>query len=104
VTAIPSGGYRVDQHAVKQPASDDHTAPRLALMRLAALQALQGPIEMRIRYLATGEEKAVPAQPRYEPARIGKYATALIGITAGDFRAAESRECARCAYFVICPV
>jgi len=102
----PDGGLLVEQFDNGQPADDDHTHPRFAVLRhgMKQKQGRGRPIEIRIRYLTTGETKHVPEQPRWEPNRLAKYEEALGGIQAGEFPAKPSQEqCARCPFFFLCP-
>jgi CRISPR/Cas system-associated exonuclease Cas4 (RecB family) len=69
------------------------------------MQSEEGkPIELQIFYLATGEQRVVPEQPRYEPKRVEKYNNALHGIQQGEFPVNPSEEhCPVCPFLFICP-
>lgn len=99
------GGLSLERYDSGRPGDKDHTDPRLALIRKAAKAERPGqPVDLQIRYLSTGETKSVPEQPRYEPARVAKYESALEGIRDGDFTPNPSPEnCPGCAFFFVCP-
>jgi CRISPR/Cas system-associated exonuclease Cas4 (RecB family) len=103
---LPDGTLRLIDVRAGRPGADDHTDPRLALLRHAATQeAGEQPIELVIDYLATGERKSVKPAPRWEPARVEKYNAALASIHAGRFAPdPEPRKCAVCPFYLICPV
>jgi superfamily I DNA/RNA helicase/Zn-dependent peptidase ImmA (M78 family) len=99
------GGLSLERYDSGRPGDKDHTDPRLALIRKAAKAERPGqPVDLQIRYLSTGETKSVPEQPRYEPARVAKYESALEGIRDGDFTPNPSPDnCPGCPFFFVCP-
>jgi DNA helicase-2/ATP-dependent DNA helicase PcrA len=105
VDELPDGALRLVDFTTQRPQDNDHTAPRLALLRHAAQQQHpERPVKIIISNLHSGEEKEVPASKRWEPARVEKYNTTLKSIREGAFEAdPESRKCALCPYFLICP-
>jgi len=98
-------GLSLERYDAGRPGDKDHTDPRHALLRRAAKEARGGePVNLRIRYLSTGEIRDVPEQPRWEPARVAKYEEALAGIRDGDFMPNPSQDnCPGCPFFFICP-
>ncbi len=102
---LPDGTLRLGRYLRGRARKDDHTAPRLALMRHAARQRHPDrPVEIALFYLGDGQQREVPEKTRYEPARVAKYDEALRGIRTGDFAPAqEDRKCAQCPYFFLCP-
>src|SRR5579884_577272 len=102
---LPDGTLRLGRYVRGRAKKDDHTAPRLALMRHAARQQDPArPVEIALYYLADGQQREVPEKPRYEPARVAKYDEALRGIRAGHFPPeSDDRKCAQCPYFFLCP-
>ena len=103
---LPDGTLRLLDVRTGRPGSDDHTEPRLALLRQAARQeSPERPIQIMIDYVRTGERKEVKEAPRWEPARVEKYNAALKAVQAGRFDPdPEPRKCAICPFFLICPV
>jgi hypothetical protein len=110
------------------PGDKDHTDERNALYRQAARQRQGGAssgfvssespssktpapdvlpeVEVRLRYLTTGEVRTIPAAPRYEPARLDKYEQALRGMASKRYPAQPENaatQCPHCAFFFICP-
>jgi superfamily I DNA/RNA helicase/Zn-dependent peptidase ImmA (M78 family) len=102
---LPDGTLRLGRYLKGRTRKDDHTAPRLALMRHAARQQdPERPVEIMLYYLNDGQQRDVPEKARYEPARVAKYDEALRGIRAGEFPPApEDRKCTQCPYFFLCP-
>lgn len=101
------GGLIVERYDSGKPADDDHAHPRLAVLRRAVKQRHGGrrPVDLRIRYLLTGESRPVPESARHESNRVARYEAALRGIRAGEFPARPAQEqCARCPFFFVCPV
>ncbi len=101
------GTLVVERQHPRRPADDDHTSPQIALIREGIRQkkGKSASIEMQLRYLTTGETRAVKEQPRWEPDRVAKYNTALQGIRDGNFTARPSQEqCPLCPFFFLCPV
>jgi DNA helicase-2/ATP-dependent DNA helicase PcrA len=98
-------GLSLERYDSGRPGDKDHTDPRLALIRRAAKAERPGqPVDLRIRYLSTGETRHVPEQPRWEPARVAKYESALEGMRDGDFTPNPSTDnCPGCPFFFICP-
>jgi len=99
------GRLLVEWYRTGRPSEKDHTRERLALLRQGLMQSEEGkPIELQIFYLATGEQRVVPEQPRYEPKRVEKYDNALHGIQQGEFPVNPSEEhCPVCPFLFICP-
>lgn len=99
------GRLVVEWYRTGRPSDEDHKKKRLALIRQGVLQSEDGrPVDLQILYLATGERRPVPEQPRYEPKRVEKYDNALHGIQRGEFPANPSDEnCPACPFFFICP-
>jgi superfamily I DNA/RNA helicase/Zn-dependent peptidase ImmA (M78 family) len=104
--SLPDGTLRLGRYMKGRAKKDDHTAPRLALMRHAARQQdPDRPVEITLYYLNDGQQREVPETARYEPARVAKYDEALRGIRLGDFPPApDDRKCAQCPYFFLCPL
>ena len=102
---LPDGTLRLERHHKRAAKKDDHTEPRLALLREAAKQQNgANPVEIALVSLADGESKTVPEVPRFEPARLAKYDAALQEIKAGRFPALpDNRRCPACPYFFLCP-
>jgi DNA helicase-2/ATP-dependent DNA helicase PcrA len=100
------GRLVVERHHTGRASADHPKNPRLALLRLAAKQHKGGtPVEVHLKYPASGETQEVPEKPRYEPARIEKYEQALRGIQAGEFPPRPSdQECPNCPFYFICPL
>ncbi len=119
VAELPNGRVRIRPDALLQTeegiciekwktgrARDgDHTAPQLALARLAAKAGSRNSnVSVRLRYLATGDVREAPEQQRFERDRVAKYDAAMAGIRAGRFSARpDGSECPRCAFWFICP-
>jgi len=101
------GGIAIEQWRVGRPSDSDHKKPKLALIRKAAKETRPDArsVEIRLRYLATGETKEIPEKTRYEPDRVAKYGRALAGIAAGEFPAEPESvdQCPRCPFYFICP-
>jgi superfamily I DNA/RNA helicase/Zn-dependent peptidase ImmA (M78 family)/CRISPR/Cas system-associated exonuclease Cas4 (RecB family) len=102
---LPDGTLRLVDYTTQRPRDNDHTAPRLALLRHAAQQQHgERPVRVIISNLHSGEEKEVPASKRWEPARVEKYNAAMKSIRESVFDAdPEPRKCALCPYFLVCP-
>ncbi len=108
-----NGSLRLIDYTLSRPKSDDHTKPRLALLRHAtAQQSPENPTQIFIGYLrpaAQGKQsepeelKEVQESKRFEPARVDKYDIALQGIRAEQFEPIPSQECNVCPYFILCP-
>lgn len=108
-----NGSLRLIDYTLSRPKSDDHTKPRLALLRHATTQQNPDkPTQIFIGYLrpaAQGEQSAqnelkeVQESKRFEPARIDKYDLALQGIRTEKFEPNPSQECSVCPYFILCP-
>ncbi len=105
VETLPDQTLRLRRRHLRRAESDDHTAPRLALLRQAAQQ--ENParsVQIVLDYPAEGSARDVPESKRYEPARVEKYDAALRGIRLNHFPAApEERKCAACPYLFVCP-
>lgn len=117
------GRIIVERVTTGTPGDKDHTDERNALYRQAARQqqggALSGSasskiptpdvlpeVEVRLRYLTTGEVRIIPAAPRYEPARLDKYEQALRGMASKSYPAQPENavtQCPHCAFFFFCP-
>jgi hypothetical protein len=102
---LPGGGLRLTRRLARPARKDDHTDPRLALLREAARQQdATRPIQIALSYARDGELREVPENARYEPARIARYDSALQGIQENQFEPdPDDRKCPGCPYFFICP-
>jgi hypothetical protein len=102
---LPGGGLRLTRRLARPARKDDHTDPRLALLRMAARQqAATRPIQIALSSAHDGEQREVPENARYEPARIARYDTALQGIQDSQFDPdPDDRKCPGCPFFFICP-
>lgn len=102
---LPDGTLRLTRQIRGRARADDHTDPRLALLRHAARQqAPNRPVQIVLDYLRDGEAREVPESKRYEPPRIEKYDKALFALRNGDFAPLpEDRKCATCPYLFVCP-
>lgn len=101
----PDGTLHLVDYTTGRKHASDHTKPHLALLRHAARQQEESrPVKLFIGYRRDGERREVPEQPRYEPDRVEKFNVALRGIRQGHFEPTnETRLCADCPYFLICP-
>lgn len=103
---LPDGTLRLVREIKGRGRSDDHTDPRLALIRLAAKQKNGSrPVQIALSYLREGTVREIEESKRYEPARVAKYDSALKGIRENRFPPApDDRACPRCPFFFLCPI
>jgi hypothetical protein len=98
---------RLVRTRVGKPRDEDRKAPRLALLRAAARHTLGAdvPLAIELEYLGTGETVEVADAGRFEQHRLDKLDGAVRGIRAGLFPPipAETDECLRCPFWIICP-
>jgi superfamily I DNA/RNA helicase len=103
----PDQSVRLVRTRVGKPRDEDRKAARLALLRAAARHTLGAdvPLTIELEYLGTGETVEVADAGRFEQQRLDKLAGAVRGIRAGHFppTPAETDECLRCPFWIICP-
>lgn len=101
----------IARHHTRKPGKDDHTHPRLSLLRRAALETHPELLPcLEMRYLEDGARVAVAApdtdyKKKLDADRVAKYDLAARGIRLRLFPAAPASEdeCGSCPYRLICP-
>jgi DNA helicase II / ATP-dependent DNA helicase PcrA len=100
------GGVRVVRQLDGKTGTDDHTHPRLSLLRTGMSEAFKGRAgEVELSYSRTGEVRSAPLRAQFEPGRLAKYEQAADGILRGRFdpAPADPGQCATCPFHFICP-
>lgn len=99
----------VTRHRTAKPGKDDHTHPRLSVLRRAAQETHPELTPcLELRYLENGARAAVAApdtdyKKKLDADRLAKYDDAARGIRLHQFPPAPGDECGRCPYRLICP-
>jgi superfamily I DNA/RNA helicase len=106
ITLGRDGSIRIVRRHDRKPGGDDHTHPRLSLLRAGTERAFKGrQSEVELFYPPTGEVRSVPLKQRFEPGRLQKYESAADGILRGRFdpKPENPGQCATCPFHFVCP-